>query len=170
MDASQFQQDKEIDPSQLDVECVRQSDRFFHWSEMAVEAGYRVDRAKLKLDVTKARLEMKCRQKPANFGLIKATESGIEAAVLAHEDYYATYRAWLDAKREQKMLDAAVASMESKRRMLDNLIRLHGQQYFAGPSTPHDLVGSWKGYQERLTTSINDKQKSKARLRKRREQ
>jgi hypothetical protein len=168
MDGNQFQRDKEIDPNQLDVECVRQSDRLHHWAEQAVEAGYRMDRAKLKLEVTKARLEIQCRRKPADFGLAEAREKGIEAAVIAHEEYQDAYKAWLDARKEAKLLDAAVNSMESKRRMLEGLIKLHGQQYFAGPNVPKDLVSSWKEYQDRLSMNVNTKQKSKARLRRRR--
>ncbi|NIS11209.1 MAG: hypothetical protein GWN97_04570 [Thermoplasmata archaeon] len=170
MDANEFQRDKEIDPNQLDVECVRFADRFFHWAELAVEAGHLLDRAKLKLEVTKARLEMKCRRKPADFGLEKATEKGIEAAVLAHEEYYDAYKGWLAARREAKLLDKAVDSIDAKKRMLDNLIRLHGQQYFAGPSVPRDLGATWKEYRDQLSINVNEKQKSKARLRRRRKQ
>lgn len=170
MDANEFQADKRIDPNQLDVECARQSERFHHWAELAVEAGYKLDRAKLKLEVTKAKLEIDCRRSPADFGLSKLTENGIEAAVNAHEDYLDAYEAWIKARRESRLLDKAVESMDSKRRMLESLIRLHGQQYFSGPSVPRDLVSSWKEYQDKLSTNVNDKQKSKIRGRRKREE
>ena len=39
MDVNEFQRDKEIDPSQLDMECVKQPDRFFHWAQAASLSG-----------------------------------------------------------------------------------------------------------------------------------
>jgi len=165
MDINEFQRDKDIDPNQLDLECIKQSDRFFHWCKLAVEAGYVVDRAKLRLDVTKARLEIACRQRPADFGLEKSTERGVEASVLSHDEYTVAYKTWLEAKRDCKLLDAAVASMDSKRKMLDNLIRLHGQQYFAGPNVPRNLVNEWKEYQDRLTSNVNTQQRARTRRR-----
>jgi len=60
MDTNEFQRDKEIDPNALDVECVKQADRFFHWAQAAVEASIEVERTKLKMDVVEAQLEMEC--------------------------------------------------------------------------------------------------------------
>ena len=82
MDANEFTHDRTIDPSQLDMECVRQADRFFAWAERAAEAGAEVDRTKLTMEVTQARLEIECRQTPEKFGLVKITEGGIKAAVI----------------------------------------------------------------------------------------
>ena len=38
MDLTEFDKDKEIDPSQLDVEAVRQASLYYKWAEKAVAA------------------------------------------------------------------------------------------------------------------------------------
>lgn len=165
MDSNQFQKDKEIDPNRLDLECVLQPDRFYRWAEASVEASTEVDRAKLHMDVVKAKLEMECRHKPTDFGLAKATEAGIDAAVKCHPKYLEANEEFIEARRESKLLDAAVNSMEQKKRMLEVLITLHGQQYFAGPSVPRDLVTDWKEQQDKLSSTINDQQRARTRKR-----
>jgi len=34
--------------------------------------------------------------------------------------------------------------MEQRKRMLELLVTLHGQEYFAGPSVPRNLIDAWK--------------------------
>lgn len=165
MDINQFQHDKEIDPSRLDLECTLQTDKFFRWAQAAVEANAEVDRAKLNLDVVKTKLELECRKNPEHFGLAKATEAAVDAAVKCHEDYQNAVEDFHEARREAKLLDVAVNTMEQKKRMLESLITLHGQQYFAGPSVPRDLISDWKEHQEQLETNINEQQKARTRKR-----
>ena len=165
MDVNEFQRDKTIDPERLDVECIRQPERFFYWAQQAVEASVEVERARLRADVTEARLEIECRQKPEEFGIAKPTESAIKAAVKIHPKYRKAYKKYLKARENAKLLDAAVTAMEQKKRMLESLITLHGQQYFAGPSVPRDLVAEWKEHQQRIETSVNERQKARTRRR-----
>lgn len=165
MDASEFTRDRTIDPSQLDVECVRQADRFFVWAERASIARAEVDRSKLRMDVTLAKLEIECRQKPEDFGLTKATEAGVKAAVMVDDRYEEVRNAHIRAREESGLLDAAVDAMEHKKRMIESLITLHGQQYFAGPSVPRDLVGAWVEDQRKAEEDVNDKQRRKSRKR-----
>lgn len=165
MDINEFQRDKEIDPGRLDVECVKQADLFFKWAQAAVDASFDVDRAKLHLDVVKAKLDLECRKDPASFGLAKSTESAVDAAVKTHDDYKEAYEEFIEARKNSKLLDAAVTTMEQKKRMLEVLITLHGQQYFAGPSVPRDLVADWKEHQERVGSDVNDQQRSRTRKR-----
>ena len=165
IDINQFHKDKNIDPGRLDIECIRQPDRFFFWAQAAVVASTELDRAKLHLDLLKVQLELECRQNPTDFGVVKPTEAAIDAAVKCHPKYQAANEAYNKAKSDSKLLDAAVATMEQKKRMLENLITLHGQQYFAGPSVPRDLVSEWKEHQEKLETNINEQQKSLTRRR-----
>ena len=165
MDANEFTHDRTIDPSQLDMECVRQADRFFAWAERAAEAGAEVDRTKLTMEVTQARLEIECRQTPEKFGLVKITEGGIKAAVIMSDRYEDARQAHINARRESALLDAAVAAMEQKKRMIESLITLHGQSYFAGPSVPRDLVGAWLEARKGTEKAVNDKQRPLSRKR-----
>ena len=55
MDRNEFQEDIKIDPSQLDVEAVRQGELFFKWAEQMVDGKEHFDRMKFKLEVVEAR-------------------------------------------------------------------------------------------------------------------
>jgi hypothetical protein len=167
MDKSEIKQDRTIDPSQLDVEAACQADLFFKWAERSVEARAEVDRAKLRLSITEARLQMECRKSPENFDLARVTEPAIGAAVKASKKYRETSDALIRAHETSAMIDQAVKALDIKKRMIEVLITLHGQQYFAGPSVPRDLVAAWRERNEKIETVVKKKQVGKARPRKR---
>ena len=165
MDPEEFIRDKTIDPSQLDVEAARQAETFFKWAERAIEAKALTDRLRLRLEVLEARLGIQCREKPDEFGLSRVTEMAIVAAVKTHQDYITAYKKYLAAKADSSMLDRAVDAMDMKKRMIESLITLHGQQYFAGPSVPRNLVEAWKETQVETEKAVNARQKLRPRKR-----
>lgn len=168
MQRNEFQEDRHIDVNALDVEVAKQPELFFKWSERAVNAKAKVDSAKLRMDVVEATLLASARQHPDDFGIAgRVTDSSVKAAVAIHPDYIKAVKEWHDAREEAGMLSAAVQTMEQKKRMLESLITLHGQNYFAGPSTPRDLGAAWAAQQERSATRLNVRQTTKARKRKR---
>lgn len=160
-----FEEDKSIDVSQLDLECALQAERFYYWSQKAIEASFEVEQLKFRMDTLQARLEMECRQNPENFGLIKPTEAGIAAAVRIHKKYQDMQEKYLEARKNYKLLEAAVNTMDQKKRMIESLITLHGQQYFAGPSVPRDILSAWKDYQEGVEKDVTQRQKDNIRKR-----
>lgn len=165
MDVLELDNDRTINPSQLDVEAIRQADVFFKWAERAIHARAKVDRLKFDVDTFLAKTEMLIRCNPAKYGLDKVTESAIAARARMDEEYVKLYTRLLEAKTEAGLLDQAVAAMEQRKRMLEILVTLHGQEYFAGPSVPRSLVDAWKEHQERQTREVNERQKSVARKR-----
>ncbi len=161
----QLEKDKQIDPNKLDLECVKQAERFLFYAQKAVQANAETFDAKRRMETTQARLELECRKTPENFGLVKVTESAIDAAVKCASRFIDAQDEYRDAYEIEKMLGIAVSVMEMKKRMLENLITLHGQQYFAGPSVPRDLVADWVEYQEGISENVLKKQKTKIRKR-----
>ena len=158
--------DKEIDPGRLDVECVQLADRTYHWAKASIEADVVEEHAKFRLGVVEARLDLDCRTNPTRFGLDKVTEGGIKNAVQVHPERIQAYEEWLEARRQSKLLDVAVRAMMDKKHMIQGLITLHGQQYFAGPSVPRDLLSEWKEHIERTEGKVNEMQKARTRKRK----
>lgn len=159
---SELAEDRRIDPEQLDIEVARQADAFFNWAERAVYAKAALERAEESLASVEATLQLRCRELPDTFGLKNVSEAGIKAAVRLHPDYAAASQAYLTAKMESSWLDKAVVTMDMKKRMLEAMIDLHGQQYFAGPSVPRDLVSIWQS----RTSEAGSRQKAAARRRK----
>jgi hypothetical protein len=134
-----YEQDIRIDDSALDIEWCEQPALFWKYAKYAAQCRKDVDFAKQKLDVTKAELDNDIRENPAKYGLEKVTDKAIEAVIVTCEDYKVAYKAFLDAKFESDMSSSAVSAMNQKKEALENLVRLHGQSYFAGPKIPRDL-------------------------------
>ncbi len=169
MDLTEFDFDKRIDPEALDTECLRQPELFFKYAEKAIEAKGEVDRLELRLDLLRAEVELKIRKHPEKYGLEKATDASVKSAALANEDYLKLHEEWFVARENAALLDAARNAMELKKRMLESLITLHGQQYFAGPSAPRDLKSAWMAQQADAADRVNRKQQLKVRKRKKKE-
>ncbi len=165
-DVKKLQIDREIDPEQLDVEIVKQPDIFLYWSEKYVIARSRRDRAEMQLELTRAKLDGECREQPELFGLKKVTEGAVKAAIECHQDTQDALDDVIDAKEEVNLLDKIVTALDQKKRMLELLVTLHGQTYFAGPSVPRNLGEQWKKYKDGVENSVKEAQKSRARIRK----
>jgi len=134
-----FKEELAIDPNALDVEWVEQPTQFFNVAEQAAEARREVDRAKLALEVTEATLDNDIRSNPAKYGLPKVTETALKSAMHLTEEYQEAQKALSEAQYEKAMLDAATQAWDQRKRALENLVSLHGQSYFAGPSVPRTL-------------------------------
>lgn len=152
-------QDLSIDPDSLDVEWLRQPRLFMKWSEMFADASNELEDAKMKLEVTRAEVDAAIRLNPEEFmGNVKVTEGSISATILTHKDYQAVNQEYLRLRYRADLLKKAVSAMEQKRDALENLVKLHGQNYFAGPSSPRDLKGEFSR-RESLSKSLDQKTK-----------
>lgn len=135
----EYEEDLYIDPDGLDVEWLSQAQIFMKWSEKSADARARVDRAKMKLDVVEAELGSDVRANPLKYGLEKITESAIRAAILQSDEYDAAMQELISFRHESDILASAVRAFDQRKTALENLVRLQGQNYFAGPSEPRDL-------------------------------
>jgi len=161
-----YAEELRIDPNLLDVECLRQPELFMEWAERATEAHADIERAKLRMDVKKATIDKEVREDPGKFGLSKVTEAAVQSAVLSSEEYREKNLDYIKAMSNAKLLDYAVRAFDQRKSMLNNLITLHGQQYFAGPKVPHDLPAEFLKHREKISKDTTAAQKGKARKRK----
>ena len=125
-----------------------------------------MDRAKLAVELAENGLALDIRSNPDKYGLTKTTEGAIMATVKTQREYLDAVTEHVDARHELSLLEAAVTAMEQRKRMIEVLITLHGQQYFAGPSAPRNLGAIWSDYQETKLAALNNRQADKARTRK----
>ncbi len=165
MDMELFHKDQKLDPNHLDLAAATQGETFFHWAQQSIHAKKRVDRAKLNVELVENQLALAIRKDPEYYHLVKVTEGAIIATVKSHERYQTAVAQLIDAREEAGLLDVAVVSMEQRKRMIEVLITLHGQQYFAGPAVPHNLGVAWLEYQEVRKVELGDRQKTKIRKR-----
>ena len=135
-----YEDDIRIDEEMLDVEWIEQPTLFLKYASHLANTQRDLDDVKQKLDIMKAELDIEIRKNPSQFGIEKITEGAIQSAVLTNTGYQAMYEALLDTKYENDMAKNAVQAMNMRKDALENLVRLHGQSYFAGPKVPHNLA------------------------------
>lgn len=152
-----YERDIQIDETALDVEWLQQPHLMLRYSQHAVEMRKKLDLAKEKLDLVRAELDSEIRKDPEKFGIAKLTESAIQAAILQNPRYIEANRELIDAKYEADIARSAVEAFQQRKDALENLVRLFGMQYFAGPSVPRDLHEEWEAFKQKRNKDTNRK-------------
>lgn len=143
IEQTEYAQDIEIDPTQLDVEWLRQPNLMLKYTALLASAKKAVDLAKEKLDIYEAILSAKIRRRPAVYGIEKETEKAINIAIVKDDKHKTYVKKLHDAKHEAELLVGVVRAFEQRKKALENLVVLNGQNYFSGPKEPRDLAGEW---------------------------
>ena len=134
-----YEKDTKIDPDALDLECLGQADLMMKYSRHCADMEDVRDRAKENLEFVKAEMDSDIRKNPENYKLEKVTDKAVESLIPLQDHYRSASIAYLDAKHEYNVARGAVDAIEGRKSMLESLIKLHGQSYFAGPNVPRDL-------------------------------
>lgn len=140
-----YEDDIKIDEQALDVEWLDQAQRMVKYCRIAAEAHRDMDFAKEELDAVRARLDQAIRADPDAYGLSPGargavTEGSIQSAILLDDDYRKSSKVYMNLKYENDVAASVVRAFDHRKSALENLVRLHGQSYFAGPSIPRDLA------------------------------
>jgi hypothetical protein len=122
-----------IDESRLDQEWLRQPALFHKYARKLADAKADLAEADVALDVVRAELSNNIRNDPAKFGLSKITDKVVETAILAQKGYLQALRELNRHKHRVDVYQAAVSALDHRKRALENLVTLHGQDYFATP-------------------------------------
>jgi len=139
-----YEEDIRIDETALDVEWLRQASLMMKYSKHLAHLLHEKDLVKVDLDLVKARLDKSIRTKPSNYGIDKITETVVTNTIITQEDYLEAQAAYMQAEYEVNIAQAAVNAFNARKTALENLVRLFGQQYFAGPTIPHNLTKEWE--------------------------
>ena len=138
-----YADERYIDEEDLAVEWLEQAERMYKYCEKAAEAVREADLASENVKFIRAQLESGIRKTPQEYGVVPGsrglTESAIEAAVQLHRDYKNASLALIDARFERDVARGAVTAFEQRKAALEGLVKLHGQNYFAGPAVPQNL-------------------------------
>ena len=149
-----YEQDIQIDESSLDVEWLGQATLMMKYTKNSAMAFSDLDQTKEALDIVRAGIDLKIRNHPEEFGLEKTTEAAIQNTILLDKKYQEVNKVYLDARYEFEMAKGAVRAFEQRKDALENLVRLHGQQYFAGPKVPRDLAWEVEERQKRIDAKV----------------
>ena len=149
-----------IDEEALDLEWLDQPSLFIDIAKESAEAQFDCDQAKASFEVVCSETEMQIRNNPITFKIEKITESAIKAALTQTEEYKAALLKLNEAKRDASILQGAVKAFDQRKSALENMVRLHGQSYFAGPKIPRNLSDERKA-KEAKKERVNEKIKNR---------
>jgi len=151
-----YEADIRIDETALDLEWLEQASLMLKYTREQADTMKEEELAKERLDLVKAELDKEIRTNPESFDIVKITEGAIQAAILSHNKYQRASKELIDARYNNLVAKGAVRAFEQRKDALENLARLHGQQYFAGPKVPLDITREWekKKKQERADRSV----------------
>ena len=148
-----YEKDIKIEQSALDVEWLQQSTLTFRYTKHAAQMGLELTKVKEQMNLVRAELDKKIRKNPNDYGLEKVTETPVANAILEQKEFQAIQSKYNDAVYEYDIAQGAVRALADKKSALENLVRLHGQSYFAGPSVPRDLSKEWEAKETRAESN-----------------
>ena len=126
----------DIDADQLDKALVEQPRLFFKHAAKLADARLELDEAESRFDVVKADLSLAIRGNPKKYKLgdeIKITEASIDATITTHPKYVEAQGEVNVAKHAVAILQAVATALDHRKRALEKMVDLHGQNYFSSP-------------------------------------
>ena len=161
--SNNYEKDVSIDSDALDVEWLGQPGLIFKYSKKSAEVQQELSNAKEALELTKATLDKKIRSNPEKYGIEKITETVVSNTIISQEDFKEANQVYQEAQFEVNILRGVMDALNNKKSALENLVKLHGQNYFAGPSVPRDLTKEWeqREKQNEVNSGIANKMKSR---------
>jgi hypothetical protein len=136
-----YEEDVRIDEDSLDVECLDQAALALTYGKNWAELKRDVERAEEKLKIIRSELIREANEDPVECcGKDKPNAADIEAFYRNDPRHKKAKEVLIEANYELSYGEIAKNEIcYTRKAMLEALIRLHGQMYFAGPSVPRDL-------------------------------
>ena len=121
-----------IDKHRLDEELMFLSRKFTEHAENEVEAEFAVNKAKSKLELTKARIDNRIRSQADSSGR-KITENLISNTIVQDPEYQQLIEEYHQTVKTQRSLDVGRKAFEYHKKALDRLVDLYLSNYWAEP-------------------------------------
>lgn len=137
-----YQNDIRINESALDVEWINQASLAMKYGEHWAECVREATRCEERIKLVRAELIEEANKDPETvLGKgIKPTGVNIESYYRNHSRHKKAKRDYVDACYERDIAEIAKKEIcYTRKAALENLVRLHGQQYFASPAQPRDI-------------------------------
>ena len=143
-----YEQDIRIDETALDVEWLDQTPLALKYCRLVAYWNDKVRRLEELKKTVRSRLILEVNEDPETLlGKSKPNAADIEAYYRMNAEYQETIQELNDALKEAEYANMAKNEIcFTRKQAIENLVILHGQQYFAGPRVPRDLS---KEYQKR---------------------
>lgn len=124
------------DKTKLDEEWVKQPALAFKLIKEYELALARLEEVKTDLDLVRASIDPKIRAKPTKYGIgkdVRITETVVMLALVKRKRYREALTKVREVQHTVGILRAATRAIEHRKKALEKLVDLHGQNYFATP-------------------------------------
>jgi hypothetical protein len=128
-----------IDKFSLDKEWVEQPKTYMTYARKLARATKRAVEAKAGIKLAYAQCGEKIRDDPEAYGLRKATEPAIEEKIYTMRQYQDAVAAHAQAEYNLSLLRGTCDALHQKKDALENLVVLHGRNYYAEPIAPEEV-------------------------------
>jgi hypothetical protein len=141
-----YERDVEIDVDALDIEWLDQPRLAMKYGRHVSQLRKKVAQLEEKKKTERSELIKEANEDPQGCcGKDKPNAADIEAYYRSSTAYQKAVDELLDAQYELSIAEIAYNEISWTRRMaLENLVKLYGQQYFAGPRVPRDISKEWE--------------------------
>jgi hypothetical protein len=123
-----------IDLGRLEQEWLLQPKLYDKYATKLAGAKELLAKAEAFLEVTEAEVKLEIRKKPLKFGFAdKITEGVVKELLVTDKRYRDALQAVNSTKHDVDVLAAVINTLEHRKRALESLVTLHGQNYFSKP-------------------------------------
>ena len=129
MSERSFAEDVKIDKFDLDGEAKEQPSIYQYWSNRAARARRDRDMAKMDYEVRRAELAVAFRASSDK----KVTNDQVEEYLTSHAELRGLRKQWIEADFVYNDLESGCTALEQKKSMIENLTKLHLNNYFSRP-------------------------------------
>lgn len=153
-----YENDVKIDEEALDVEWIEQPELAHKYAKEVARLQNEVAVLDEKKKIKRSELIDQANRDPKNtIGKDKPNASDIEAFYRRDEEYQEIVEELLNKQKELNFAEAAKNEIcFTRKQALENLVKLHGMSYFAGPQVPRDITQEKQNWEEKK----EEKQKS----------
>jgi phage host-nuclease inhibitor protein Gam len=136
-----YKEDVKIDFDNLDLEWIDQAELARRYAKHVSTLKKEVRRLEEKKKTIRSILIDKINRDPETLtGKARPNAADIEAAYRTNEEYIETVDELLDAQEEAEYAEYVYQEISwTRKKALEQLVTLHAQMYFAGPSVPRNL-------------------------------
>lgn len=149
-----YKRDVSIDFNNLDKEWLKQPSLTLEYGEVLADARLRLDKMKEVFDITKAEIDISTRGFWSESGK-KFTEAQIAAEVLLNKKVRKASEELMKAREDLGSIQVAYDAIQTKKSALENLVKLHGQDWFSRPVEPRETGGT--GFTDRMNSALKER-------------
>jgi hypothetical protein len=123
----------ELDSDRLDEQWLEQPRLYHKYARKLANAKQTLEECKARLELVKAELGREIRLNPLGFGLEKITEAVVANTIIIQQGYKDAQEEYIAGKHRVDVVQAVVTTLDHRKRALEGLVTLHGQDYFSTP-------------------------------------